>query len=108
MLYNVYKMYPIINGDKVFRGRTRPILVTTFDTGDKLFIPYMLDTYEYTPVPLSPSLYYVVNDKCNDFYTLFYQDGLFYWDGANYKERLIIATELDLTRDQARLWKEID
>ena len=99
MKYNIYKMYPIIHDDKVFRGRTRPTLMTTFDTGSQYFMAYMIDTYEYTPVPLPPGFYYVVNDECNDFYTLFYRDGLFYWDGANYKERMVIATELDLTRD---------
>lgn len=94
-------MYPEIIGDKVYMGRKSPQLIKEIDTGNEYFISYM---FNYK-IDLSPHKYYVVNKDRTEYYVLWY-DGCWCWDGALYQDRLIIATELDLTRDQAWVWKE--
>ena len=57
---------------------------------------------------LAPDVYYVVNKERTEYYMLWNEYDYWYFDGASYQDRLVIATELDLTRNQARVWKEQD
>lgn len=105
MIFNVYKMYPEIIGDRVFMGKKRPELKLTIDTAQKSFIEYM---WEHDNPPLTPDTYYIMSEDKTEYYVLWNTEGIWYWDGALYIDRLAIATELDLTRDQARIWNEKD
>ena len=49
-----------------------------------------------------------MSEDKTEYYVLWNTEGIWCWDGALYIDRLIIATELDLTRDQARIWNEKD
>jgi hypothetical protein len=57
---------------------------------------------------LVPDVYYVVNKERTEYYMLWNEYGYWCFDGASYQDRLVIATELDLTRNQARVWDEVD
>ena len=102
MIFEIYKMYPQVIKDKVFLGTTPAKLIALIET-DTLFHQYVF-THELT---IPPDEYYVVNKERTQYYVLWYQYG-WYCDGATDMDRLIIATELDLTPAQVRIPKERD
>ena len=105
MIFNVYKMYPEIVDDHVFMGKKRPELKLIIDTAQQSFMEYM---QEHDNPPLTPDTYYIISEDKTEYYVLWNTEGIWCWDGALYIDRLAIATELDLTRDQARIWNEKD
>ena len=105
MIFEIYKMYPKIAQGHVFMGTRAPELKLEIDTQDKCFLEYMRENDNPN---LAPDVYYVVNKERTEYYMLWNEYDYWYFDGASYKDRLVIATELDLTRNQARVWKEQD
>lgn len=105
MIFEVYKMYPQILQGHVFMGTRAPELKLEIDTQDKCFLEYMRANDNQN---LMPDIYYVVNKERTEYYMLWNEYGYWYYDGASYQDRLVIATELDLTRNQARVWNETD
>lgn len=86
-------------------GTRAPELKLEIDTQDKYFLEYMRENDNPN---LVPDAYYVVNKERNEYYMLWNEYGYWCFDGASYQDRLVIATELDLTRNQARVWDEVD
>lgn len=105
MIFEVYKMYPKIIQGHVFMGTRTPELKLEINTQDKCFLEYMRENDNPN---LTPDVYYVVNKERTEYYMLWNEYGYWYFDGALFQDRLVIATELDLTRNQARLWGEPD
>lgn len=105
MIFEIYKMYPKIVQDHVFMGTRAPELKLEIDTQGKCFLEYMRTNDNPN---LTPDVYYVVNKERTEYYMLWNEYGYWYYDGASYQDRLVIATELDLTRNQARVWNEVD
>lgn len=105
MIFEIYKMYPKIVQGHVFMGTRTPELKLEIDTQGKCFLEYMRANDNPN---LTPDVYYVVNKERTEYYMLWNEYGYWYYDGASYQDRLVIATELDLTRDQAQVWDEID
>lgn len=102
MIFEIYKMYPQIFKDKVFLGNTPAELIATIET-EELFHSYV----HHHNLDISPDEYYVVDKSRNEYYVLWYQNG-WYCDSATDMDRLVIATELDLTPKQARIVQEKD
>lgn len=105
MIFEVYKMYPKIVQGHVFMGTRAPELKLEIDTQNMHFLEYM---YENDNLNLIPDVYYIVNKERTEYYMLWNEYGYWCFDGASYQDRLVIATELDLTRNQARVWNEVD
>ncbi len=105
MIFEIYKMYPKIVQGHVFMGTRAPELKLEIDTQNMHFLEYM---YENDNLNLIPDVYYVVNKERTEYYMLWNEHGYWCFDGAPYQDRLVIATELDLTRNQAQVWNEVD
>ena len=105
MIFEIYKMYPKIVQGHVFMGTRTPELKLEIDTQGECFLEYMRANDNPN---LMPDVYYVVNKERTEYYMLWNEYGYWYYDGASYRDRLVIATELDLTRNQARVWNEVD
>lgn len=105
MIFEIYKMYSKIVQGHVFMGTRTPELKLEIDTQGKCFLEYMRANDNPN---LTPDVYYVVNKERTEYYMLWNEYGYWYYDGASYQDRLVIATELDLTRDQAQVWNEVD
>lgn len=105
MIFEVYKMYPKIVQGHVFMGTRTPELKLEIDTQNKHFLEYMRANDK---LDLTPDVYYVINKERTEYYMLWNEHGYWYYDGASYQDRLVMATELDLTRVQARVWNETD
>lgn len=109
MKYYVYDLHPRFCGGYVYKGKEPPKLVMTLDTGDEDYLTFMknhwYEDYCYKIADESglelDNTYYIVDEECKNFYVLSLHKGWTFWDGAEHDERVIIAVELGLSKEQA-------
>lgn len=109
MKYNVYELHPRFRKGYVYKGKTEPKIVMTLDTGDLNYYEYMEKNW-YEGLCWSDEvqnnlkldeLYYVVAEDLSDFCVLSLHKGHAFWDTAEHDNRVVIAVELGLTKEQA-------
>ena len=111
MVYNIYKLQPRFIHNGIFKGKNPPELVYSLDTGTISYCDFMNENWYDTLVwqeDIQEALeldikYYVVAEDYSDFGVLVLHKGHSFFDTAEHDERVVIAVELGLTHEQAKI-----
>lgn len=109
MTYYIYELKPSYINEKVYKGKNPPFQVTTIEIPDNMTFCDYMDKYYYNKLCWTDIFqdleidkkYYVFRGGFSDFSTLSLYKGFAYWDAAEHDERVVIAAELNLTKEQA-------
>ena len=111
MRYNIYELHPRYIDNKIYKGNNAPKVVLTLDTGNQKYYQYMKTNW-YSELVWKEKIvdllklnqkYYVVSEDYTDFGVLVVYKGHTFFDTAEHDERVIVAVELGLTKEQAHI-----
>ena len=99
MRYNIYELHPRYVDNKIYKGNDMPKVMLTLDTGNQKYYQYMEENW-YSELVWQEE---IINQlELNQTYYAVYKGHTFF-DTAEHDERIIIAVELGLTKEQAHI-----